>query len=219
MWRQLDLENYEAVIALRDTVLHALPDPDFYVREDDEQTFVRGHLGEFGESLGYFIGEDLVAYLALTTDLAASGEDVEFAAYAPTSDDVVFAAAMVHPAYQGHSLHRAGIALHIATAKERGARRGFAQISPRNHRSLRNYFTSGFRCTKAVTYPDGRRRLLVERDLARPVAVTPIDDIALVDMDDFTGIHRALTDSRAGHRLLPVGGNALMVVGADGSAA
>ncbi|MEO3756848.1 hypothetical protein ABGB19_00950 [Mycobacterium sp. B14F4] len=219
MWRQLDLDHYEAVTALRDTVLRTLPDPDFYVREDDEETFVRGHLGEFGESLGYFIGDQLVAYLALTTDLVASGEDVEFAAYAPTSDDVVFAAAMVNPAYQGHALHRAGIALHIATAKERGARRGFAQISPRNHRSLRNYFTHGFRCTKAVTYPDGRRRLLVERDLVGHVGTTSIDDIALVDMDDFTGIHRALSDTREGHRLLPVGSSALMVVGAGGSAA
>jgi GNAT superfamily N-acetyltransferase len=214
MWRQLDLDDYEAVVALRDTVLRRLPDPDFYVREDDEETFVRGHLSGFGESLGYFIGDELVAYLALTTDLAASGEDVEFAVYEPTSEDVVFAAAMVNPAYQGHSLHRAGIARHIAIAENRGARRGFAQISPRNHRSLRNYFTHGFRCTKAVTYPDGRRRLLVERDMAGGVRSAAIDDIALVDIDDFSGVHRALTDTRAGHRLLPVGSGALMVVGA-----
>ena len=84
MWRQLDQEDYDAVSALRDAVLGSLPDSDFYVREDDEEMFVRGHLNVFGESLGFFDGDDLVAYLALTTDLVASGEDIEFAACAPT---------------------------------------------------------------------------------------------------------------------------------------
>jgi hypothetical protein len=129
----------------------------------------------------------------------------------------VFAAAMVLPAYQGRSLHRAGITRHIAIAEGLGAHRGFAQISPRNHRSLRNYFSHGFRCTQAVTYPEGRRRLLLERDLVGDVDTALIDDVALVDMNDFSGISRELTDTRAGHRLLPVGSSALMVVG--GSAA
>jgi GNAT superfamily N-acetyltransferase len=219
MWRQLDMEDFEAVVALRDVVLDNLADPDNYVREDDEEMFVRGHLNVFGESLGYFDGDDLVAYLALTTDLVASGEDVEFAACTPTSNDVVFAAAMVLPSYQGRSLHRAGITRHLAIAEKLGAHRGFAQISPRNHRSLRNYFSHGFRCTQAVTYPDGRRRLLLERDLVDAVDTAHIDDVALVDMNDFRGITRELTDTRAGHRLLPVGSSALMVVGARGSAA
>ena len=72
MWRQLDMEDYEAVVALRDVVLNNLADPDMYVREDDEEMFVRGHLNMFGESLGFFDGDDLVAYLALTTDLVAA---------------------------------------------------------------------------------------------------------------------------------------------------
>lgn len=219
MWRQLEPEDYDAVIALRDAVLNSLPDPDMYVREDDEEMFVRGHLNVFGESLGFFDGNELVAYLALTTDLVASGEDVEFAACAPTSNDVVFAAAMVLPSYQGRSLHRAGIRSHIAVAEQLGAHRGFAQISPHNHRSLRNYFSHGFRCTRAVTYPDGRRRLLLERDLIGDVDAALIDDVALVEMNDFGGIGRELTDMRAGHRLLPVGSSALMVVGTRGSAA
>src|ERR1700736_3592088 len=105
MWRRLDSDDYYAVMALRQAVLSSLPDPDFYIREDDEEMFVRGHLDVFGESVGYFDGDDLVAYLALTTDLVSSGEDAEFAACAPTSADVVFAAAMVLPEYQGHSLH------------------------------------------------------------------------------------------------------------------
>ena len=219
MWRRLDSDDYYAVMALRQAVLSSLPDPDFYIREDDEEMFVRGHLDVFGESVGYFDGDDLVAYLALTTDLVSSGEDAEFAACAPTSADVVFAAAMVLPEYQGHWLHRAGIRRHIAIAEQLGAHRGFAQISPRHHRSLRNYFSHGFRCTRAVTYPDGRRRLLLERDLVGGIDTALIDDVALVDIHDFCGIGCELTDARAGHRLLPIGSNALMVVGAGGSAA
>jgi GNAT superfamily N-acetyltransferase len=217
MWRRLEADDYDAVMALRQAVLSSLPDPDFYVREDDEHMFVSGHLDVFGESVGYFDGDELVAYLALTTDLVSSGEDVEFAACAPTPDDVVFAAAMVRPDYQGRSLHRAGIRRHIAVAQELGARRGLAQISPRNHRSLRSYFSEGFRCTQAVDYPDGRRRLLLERDLVGGTDTALIDDVALVDMNDFCGIRRELTDARAGHRLLPIGPKALMVVGAGGS--
>jgi GNAT superfamily N-acetyltransferase len=213
MWRRLEHDDYDAVMALRQAVLSRLPDPDFYVREDDEEMFVRGHLDVFGESVGFFDGDDLVAYLALTTDLVSSGEDIEFSACAPTSNDVVFAAAMVRSDYQGRSLHRAGIRRHIAVAEELGTHRGFAQISPRNHRSLRNYFSHGFRCTQAVTYPDGRRRLLLECDLVGRVDNALIDDVALVDMKDFGGISRELTDTRAGHRLLPIGDRALMVVG------
>ena len=213
MWRRLEEDDYDAVMALRQAVLSSLPDPDFYVREDDEHMFVRGHLDVFGESVGFFDGDDLVAYLALTTDLVSSGEDVEFAACVPTLNDVVFAAAMVLPEYRGRSLHRAGIRRHITIAQAFGARRGMAQISARNHRSLRSYLSEGFRITRAVEYPDGRRRLLLERDLVNADSTALIDDVALVDLNDFGGIRRELTETRAGHRLLPVGPTALMVVG------
>ena len=115
-------------------------------------------------------------------------------------------------------MHRAGIRRHIAVAEELGAHRGLVQISPRNHRSLRSYFSEGFRCTRAVVYPDGRRRLLLERDLVGGTDAALIDDFALVDVNDFCGIRRELTGARAGHRLLPTGDKALMVVGAGGSA-
>src|SRR5918997_3515233 len=88
MWRRLEVEDYDAVMALRQAVLSSLPDPDFYLREDDEHMFVRGHLDVFGESIGYFDGDKLAAYLALTTDLVASAEDVEFASCEPTFNDV-----------------------------------------------------------------------------------------------------------------------------------
>jgi GNAT superfamily N-acetyltransferase len=215
MWRLLKQYDYDAVMALREAVLSSLPDPDLYVREDNEEMFVRGHLNSFGESLGYFDGDRLVAYLALTTDLVSSGEDVEFATCAPTLDDVVFAAAMVLPEYRGRSLQRAGIQQHIAVAQKLGAHRGLAQVSPRNHASLRSFFAEGFRCTRAVDYPDGRRRLLLERDFVGSTDTALIDDIALVDTSDFCSIRRELIDARAGHRLLPVGLKALMVVGAS----
>lgn len=213
MWRRLDQTDYEAVLALRQTVLSTLPDPDFYVREDDERVFVSGHLDLFGESVGYFDGDDLVAYLALTTDLVSSAEDIEFAACEPTFSDVVFAAAMVHPDHRGRGLHRAGIRHHIAAARLFGALRGMAQISPRNHRSLRSYLSEGFTITRAVEYTDGRRRLLLERDLVGGDRTALIDDVALVDLNDFHGVRRELTDARAGHGLLPTGDTALMVVG------
>lgn len=219
MWRQLEPKDYDAVMALRQAVLSTLDDPDLYVREDDEETFVRGHLNEFGESLGFFDNHRLVAYLALTTDLVAAGEDIEFAACRPGADDVVFAAAMVLPEYRGRSLQRAGIRHHIVMSEVLGAHRGLAQVSPRNHASLRSFFAEGFRCTRAVAYPDGRRRLLLERDLVGVDGMAVIDDIALVETTDFYGIRRELADARVGHQLLPVGAKALMLVGAGRTAA
>ena len=126
---------------------------------------------------------------------------------------------MVLPDYRGRSLQRAGIRHHIAAAQELGAHRGLAHVSPRNHGSLRSFFSEGFRCTRAVDYPDGRRRLLLERDLVDDTDAALIDDIALVDTSDFCGMRRELTDARAGHRLLPIGPKALMVVGAGRPAA
>ena len=126
--------------------------------------FVRGHLDVFGES-GLFRRRRPGRIPRPDHRLVSSGEDIEFAACAPTLNDVVFAAAMVAPEYRGRSLHRAGIRRHIAIAQALGAHRGMAQISARNHRSLRSYLSEGFRCTRAVEYPDGRRRLLLERDL------------------------------------------------------
>jgi GNAT superfamily N-acetyltransferase len=175
VWRRLESDDYDAVVALRQAVLGSLPDPDFYVREDDEELFVRGHLSVFGESVGFYERDDLVAYFALTTDVVSSGEDLEFAACAPSLDDVVFAAGMVFPDYRGRSLHRAGIRRRIAIAQDLGARRGLAQVSPRNRASLRSLFSEGFRCTRAVDYPDGRRRLLLERDLIGGAATALID--------------------------------------------
>ena len=40
MWRRLEVDDYDAVMSLRQAVLSSLPDPDFYVREDDEHMFV-----------------------------------------------------------------------------------------------------------------------------------------------------------------------------------
>lgn len=213
MWRRLEVDDYDAVMALRQAVLSSLPHPDFYVREDDEHTFVRGHLDLFGESVGYFDGDRLVAYLALTTDLVSSAEDIEFADCKPSFNDVVFAAAMVLPEYRGRALHRAGIRHHVAVARSFGALRGMAQISARNHRSLRSYLSEGFRVTRAVEYRDGRRRLLLERDLIGCDRTALIDDVALVDVNDFHDIRRELIDGRAGHGLLPTGSTALMVIG------
>ena len=41
--RILALDDFPAWSSLRDTVIAALPNPDFYVREDDEQGFFAAH--------------------------------------------------------------------------------------------------------------------------------------------------------------------------------
>ena len=60
--RILALDDFPAWSSLRDTVIAALPNPDFYVREDDEQGFFAAHTEPRGETIGVFSHGVLVAY-------------------------------------------------------------------------------------------------------------------------------------------------------------
>lgn len=213
MWRELTPDDAPAIVALREQVLANLAHPDDYVREVDEHAFVQGHLGSFGVSYGYEHDGVLAAYCALTTDLRASGEDLEFEACSPSSGDVVLAAAMVLPQYRGRSLHRDAIHLRLRHAESSGARRALVQVSPQNLRSLRSLFVESFRCIAIATYADGRSRMLLAREVGAASVPEPIQDVTLVDLDDLDRLHAETRAGRQGHDVLRSGSGGLLVIG------
>ncbi|MBE7323085.1 hypothetical protein IEQ44_00280 [Nocardioides sp. Y6] len=213
-WRELTLDDTPAVEALRADVLATLGHPDEYVREQQESRFVEGHLGEVGRSFGMEVDGELAAYCALTTDLLTSGEAAEFAACDPGPHDVVLAAAMVAPRHRGRSLHRSAIDVRLEAAAALGAQRALVQVSPFNSRSLASLFAASFRCVGAVTYSDDRSRLLLTRTIGDAPSRTLMEDVSLVDLNDFDQVRSELSAGRQGHGVIRSAPFGLMVVSA-----
>lgn len=139
-----------------------------------------GHLARLGTSFGYEVGGTLVAYCALTTDLATSEAEAEYEAANPQPGDVAMTATMVHPQHRGRGLHRAAIRLRLDEAVRAEARRALVQVSPHNIASLRGLFAERFRCITTARYPDGRHRLILTRPAVAPLSGDVIHNVSLV---------------------------------------
>lgn len=214
MWKKLDISALPSVLSLRECVLSNLGHPDEYVREDDEVSFVRGHLGEFGISYGRYENGSLVAYGALTTGLYESGEAREFEVCGPLPGDLVLAAGMVHPGYRGRGLQREVIQIRVEEANRIGASRLLAQVSPQNFNSLQNLFAEGFKCTQVVSYSDGRSRLILSLELSQLQTEDGlVKDVALVPVKNLALMNDELTGGRKGFRLVRSFSEDFMVVG------
>lgn len=214
-WRRLRPADAGAVFALREAVLTSLRDADHYVREADERHFVLGHLGTFGESFGCFCDDRLIAYGALTTAIAESGEIDEFAACAPDPRDVVFAAMMVHPDHRDRGLHHEGIRVRLRWARDVGGRLGLSQVSAANLASLRALLGEGFVISRAVEHPDGRRRLLLTRRLADAPTTPWIEDLSFVEPTDFEALRAELSHGRTGRALIGRRDRTMLLVGSN----
>ena len=172
--RLLTVQDTQAVLALRETVLSRLEHPDLYVREDDEMGFVRrhlaGHAGADGETIGVYDGEELIAYAMLglprDDDPEHLGRYLQLAPRAP-GEVSHLASCMVHPAHRGHGLQRTLLGARFTLAQAQGRPLCIAMVSPHNHASRQNLLREGLRIVYvgAVT---GLKRHLVAIDLARP---------------------------------------------------
>lgn len=146
--RMLSNFHFEPLVSLRKRVVDALPDPDQYVPEIDEPSFINDHCGAHGESIGVFSSNDLIAYAMLglpddedtnTFPQALNLNPVELTRTAFLSS------CMVLPGFRGHGLQRALISSRLALARVLGRDRFVAMVSPINHISRQNLFESGLR--------------------------------------------------------------------------
>lgn len=171
--RLLSVADGAQVLGLRALVLSRLEHPDQYVREADEEGFVRAHLaghpGCLGETIGVFDGDTLVAYAMVALPDADDPHNLGRWLALPqrtTADVAHIASCMVRPDYRGHGLQRTLLAARFSLAQSRGRHVGIAMVSLHNHASRHNMMREGMRIAWAGEI-DGLRRQLLAIDLGQ----------------------------------------------------
>ena len=182
--RWLDLDDADAVRAMRRLVIGTLGDPDHYVPEDDR--FVIDHLGAAGQTYGVFDGSDLVAYGAIGLPGPGHENLGEALGLSEAQWPAVghLASAMVRPGKRGIGLHRWLIQQRMDALAKRGRRHLIAMVSPRNWASWHNLSRYGFYVKRIATMYGSLTRYLMHRDaaaapvvFASPVSHCPAEDI------------------------------------------
>lgn len=180
--RVLTEDDFSTIMELRDVVFAALSNRQFLYPEDDEEGFVRSHLGSDGMSVGVFDGEQLIGFTNLTLPdgdrLGLPWLDIP--ARRVQRHHALLMNGIVRPGFEGNGLHKYLIAerLRIAEADDRPLARVLA--SPYNYRSWGNFIWHGF-IVKGFIRPyepkfgmllryvmdmDARQRLVGRRDTA-----------------------------------------------------
>ncbi len=184
--------DYAAWNALRDTVIAALPNPDFYVREEDEQRFFDVHTQPCGETIGVFAHDALVAYAMVGFPDADSAENLgatiglEPSFYSKVTH---LSSCMVLPAWRGRGLQRTLLAARLALAQARGRPLCMAMVSLHNHTSRHNLLRQGLHIAWTGVI-DGLERHVAMTDLERGLRFD-MGDEKLLRSDDFYALQQA----------------------------
>ncbi|SFI82792.1 hypothetical protein SAMN05216525_114107 [Bradyrhizobium sp. Gha] len=144
--RVLTKADFMAIMGLREVVFAALPNRQFLYPEDDDEGFVRAHLGLHGMSVGVFEHEQLIGFTNLTLpDGDSLGEPwLGIPSRRIRRHHALLMNGIVRPGFEGNGLHKYLIAerLRIAEADDRPLARVLA--SPYNYRSWGNFIWHGF---------------------------------------------------------------------------
>lgn len=199
--RGLTAEDFLAWNTLRDKIIAALPHPDCYVREDDEQAFFTSHTGRGGKIIGVFHRAELVAYamagfpeVAATDNLGAvMGLD-----QALLSRVTHLSSCMVLPAWRGLGLQRALLEERLSLARARARPLCMAMVSLHNHGSRRNLLRQGLHIAWTGTI-DGLKRHIAMADLQHEHGLRyDMTDERLLPGDDFAALRDAGRQGYAG---------------------
>jgi GNAT superfamily N-acetyltransferase len=192
--RMLGEADLATLKALRATVVKALPDPDHYQTEADEDAFLRAHFGPAsapataalatasgGECFGV---ERIVASTATSPGLAAYAM-LSLPSVAPAhaffelampqlgsahaGRVAQLASCMVHPLQRGHGLQRALLGLRMAWAQAQGCTAVVAMVSLRNSYSRRNLLQKGLKVAWVGEH-EGLQRQVLAMPLLKPLA-------------------------------------------------
>ena len=197
--RMLSDRDFEPWSALRDVVLAALPNPDAYVREEDEYAFFCAHLGCEGQTVGVFHGEELVAYSMVGFPAAVDPENLGAVIGLPPSlfDKVShISSCMVLPQWRGNGLQRTLLALRMAMAQAHGRPYCLAMVSLHNHRSRHNLMRQGMYVGWTGSI-HGLQRHVVCIDLHHE-AHFDMEDEQLIDCGDYLALCAAAQNGYVG---------------------
>jgi len=185
-------DDFAAWSALRDRVIADLPNPDFYMREDDERAFFDAHTQPLGETIGVFAHGALVAYAMVgfpEPDSAGNlgavvGLDPELHAKVTH-----LSSCMVLPEWRGRGLQRTLLAARLALAHARGRPLCMAMVSLLNHSSRHNLLRQGMHIAWTGVI-DGLQRHVAMIDLQHGLHFD-MGDERLLQSDDFAALQAA----------------------------
>jgi GNAT superfamily N-acetyltransferase len=197
--RLLFPEDQASWSALRDDVLAALPDPDCYVREDDERTFLLDHCALRGKTIGVFHQDTLVAYAMLGLIDADDASHLGWALgmnAAERAASAHLASCMVRPAWRGLGLQRALLGARLALARAHGRHLCMAAVSLHNHSSRHNMLRFGMHLAWAGELK-GLYRQITLIDLHQGFDAGGGDE-RQIDSQDLAGQQQAFADGYVG---------------------
>lgn len=197
--RILVREDFPAWNALRDTVIAALPNPDFYVREADEQAFFVAHTEPGGEAIGVFAHGALVAYAMVGFPDASAADNLgAVIGLEPVHHPKVthLSSCMVLPQWRGRGLQRTLLSARLALAHARGRPLCMAMVSLHNHSSRHNLLRQGLHIAWTGMI-DGLQRHVTMIDLQHGLHFD-MGDERLLHSDDFCALQQACSAGYAG---------------------
>jgi len=158
-------EDIDAVCALQDQIMDALPDKDIYATYTREETLNQLHNDVC------FIAEcegELAGYSVLIPNDPENPEnygklynyDKERLAVTASLD-----LTMVVPKYRGYGLQRIFNKLRLGVAINMGAKEAFTTISPDNPYSYRNFLVLNFEILETRELYGGKQRYILHKDL------------------------------------------------------
>ena len=191
--------DFPAWSALRDAVIAALPDPDFYVREDDEQGFFTEHIEPHGEIIGVFAHDTLAAYAMVGfPEPDSPGNLGAMVGLEPAHRSRVthLSSCMVLPQWRGRGLQRTLLVARLALAHARGRPLCMAMVSLHNHSSRHNLLRQGLHIAWTGMI-EGLQRHVAVIDLQHGLHFD-MGDEKLLPSDDFQALRQAGAAGYAG---------------------
>lgn len=183
--RLLEARDFDAWLALRETVLGTLPDPDFYVREDDEEGFFQAHMYPGGEAIGVFMDDALVAYAMIELPGEQQPHNLgHVIGLDPAQQGLVahLSSCMVLPQWRGRQLQRTLLSARLGLAQAHGRPLCMAMVSLLNHRSRHNMLRQGLRVVWTGLI-DGLQRHVAMIDLEQGMDFATEGELLLPSLD------------------------------------
>lgn len=183
--RLLEAQDFHEWMALRDAVLSTLPDPDFYVREDDEQDFFQAHMYPGGELVGVFVEDALIAYAMVELPGEHEAHNLgHVIGLDPAQHGMVahLSSCMVLPQWRGRQLQRTLLSARLGLAHACGRPLCMAMVSLLNHRSRHNMLRQGLRIVWTGMI-DGLQRHVAMIDLEQGMDFETEDELLLPSLD------------------------------------
>lgn len=153
--RVLTPEDRYRMMAVRDAVIPALPDPRWYFAMEDHE------IDEWlaaGSVVGYLDGDVLAGFASIMPWHMRTGHAYAEILGEEPENTYDFHDVMVQPAYRGHRMHQHFLQMFTDMARSLGGRAIYATVDPDNAPSWYNFEKAGYRCVLTQPAYDGRIR-------------------------------------------------------------